>query len=281
MIAICTNPFRDIDFKLAIEARDLLVNAGFETIVCKVFGEYEEVSVPEGLVLSELMDEVENCSLVIVIGGDGTILDVSRKIQGYDAVLLGVNLGTMGFMASLEPENLEDIITIAKGEHLVSKRMLLDVSLIRDGEVVFHDTALNDATVHGYGDCITVWAKSGDCNITRFAGDGIVIATPTGSTGYSLSAGGPILEPDGKAIVVTPICPHVYGARSFVLNSDRTIEVGVERLHNRHAFISVDGTKNIDILPNDVLQIRKSDLYTRMAYLDPNVFFDNAYDKLT
>lgn len=280
MIAICTNPFRDNNYELAVKAAGLLSDAGYESIICRVFGNDETAPAPEGITLTGL-EACADSTLAIVIGGDGTILTVSRLLRSKGVPILGVNLGTLGFMASIEPEQLEYVVCAARGEYHISRRMLLDVSVIRDGVVISSDIALNDAVLHGYGDCITVTARSGDTNITRFAGDGIVISTPTGSTGYSLSAGGPILEPEVDNIIITPICPHVYGARSFVLSPDRVIDVVLKHQHERKAFTSVDGNKTVDFIPGDILRVSKSKYSTLMVRFGTDNFFDVAYDKLT
>ena len=117
--------------------------------------------------------------------------------------------------------------------------------------------------------------------ITAFSGDGIVLATPTGSTGYSMSAGGPIVEPDAENILITPICAHVMGARSFVLDPVRTISVKTETLHGRRAYLSVDGNPVYDLANDDVVTVKRSARYTEMVNMGRKSFYDIAYEKLT
>ena len=195
MIAICPNPFRDAELNFTRQAVKILNEAGFETAVCPVFAEENDPVIPEKMETQRLGDVARDCTLIIVIGGDGTILAASRQIKGLDVPLLGVNLGTKGFMTTLEPEDIGLIVKAAKGEYRISKRMMLDVSLIRDGRAIYTDYALNDAVVHGYGDCVKISAWCDGERITGFSGDGVIISTATGSTGYSMSAGGPIVEP--------------------------------------------------------------------------------------
>ena len=235
MIAICPNPFRDIDLKITKETQRLLQAEGFETVVCPVFADEEPEVIPADVETGSLRDIAGRCSLAVVIGGDGTILSVVRTLHDRMIPLLGVNLGTKGFMAALEPEDVPLIVRAAKGEGNISKRMMIDVELLRNGEVICTDHALNDVVLHGYGDCIQLTAWCDGDAITSFSGDGIILATPTGSTGYSMSAGGPIVEPDAEAIILSPICAHVMGARSFVLDPQRTILVRAEKLHGRRA----------------------------------------------
>lgn len=281
MIAICPNPFRDIDLKYTLMADKLLKAEGFQTAICPVFADDSPESVPDGIETVSFESVAHDCDLAIVIGGDGTILSVVRNMQGCNIPILGVNLGTKGFMTALEPENLSLIVNAARGNYNISRRMMLDVDLVRKGEVIYTDSALNDVVMHGYGDCIkfTAWCE-GD-KITNFSGDGIILSTPTGSTGYSMSAGGPIVEPDAEAIILSPICAHVMGARSFVLDPGRRITVRAEKLHGRKAYLSVDGNWTMDLENEDVMVVKRSADYTLMANLGLKSFYEIAYEKLT
>ena len=280
MIAICPNPFRDIDLEVTKEVAAILEAEGFETAVCPVFTESGEAQLPAGTEYKDISSVARDCSLAIVIGGDGTILAVARKIHDFEIPLLGINLGTKGFMAHLERDELELVSKAARGEVRYGRRMKLDVQVLRAGEVICGDCALNDAVIHGYGDCINITASFNGDVITAFSGDGIIAATPTGSTGYSMSAGGPIVEPDAENIIISSICPHVLGARSFVLAPDKEIEIKTERLHGRRAYLSVDGNPVCDILNGDVLKVKRSARYTVMADLGSKSFFEIAYNKL-
>jgi NAD+ kinase len=280
MIAICPNPFRDLELKLTRECCALLEAEGFETKLYPVFADDEPEALPKDLRYEKLSDLGEDCSLAIVIGGDGTILSVVRQIHRQSIPMLGINLGTKGFMANLEPDQLPLIVKAAKGEYRVSRRMMLEVELRRDGEVICTDYALNDVVLHGYGDCIglTTWCN-GD-RVSHFSGDGIILSTPTGSTGYSMSAGGPIVEPEAENIIISPICPHVMGARTFVLDPSRTVRVTAERLHGRRAYLAVDGISVADLSAGDEVYVKKSAHETKMADLGIKSFYEIAYEKL-
>ena len=281
MIAICPNPFRDTELKYTLEAQKILHADGFETVICPVFADDAPESIPSGIETAALRPAISDCELAIVIGGDGTILSVAREMHGFSIPLLGVNLGTKGFMTALEPEELSLISRAARGGYHVSRRMMLDVELVRGGETIYSDSVLNDVVMHGYGDCIklTAWCE-GD-KITNFSGDGIILSTPTGSTGYSMSAGGPIVEPDAEAIILSPICAHAMASRSFVLGPGRKITVKAEKLHVRKAYLSVDGNWAVDLENGDVMVVRRSSHYTLMADLGLKSFYDIAYEKLT
>ena len=281
MIAVCPNPYRDTDFKLTREALRLLREAGFEACVCPVFAEPDDGIIPAELQACSLSSVREKLELAVVIGGDGTILAVIVGLGEFPVPVLGVNLGTMGFMASLEPEDLNLVVTAAEGKYRLSRRMMLDVQLERDGETVYAGRALNDAVIHGYGDTISLNACCDGMPVTNFAGDGIVIATPTGSTGYSMSAGGPIVEPEASNIILSPICAHTICSGSFVLSNSRTVTVTAEKLHDRKAYLSVDGTVSADVNKGDVLTARASGHCALIADMGVKSFYETTFEKLT
>lgn len=281
MIAVCPNPFRDLELKLTCQVVSLLEDAGFETAVCPVFADEEPEVIPADIPTRSLREIAEDCSLAIVIGGDGTILSVARTLHAAAIPLLGVNLGTKGFMAYLEPDELSHIVPAARGEFKVSRRMLLTVELWREGVCIHKDLALNDAVLHGYGDVIQTTAFCNGDMITSFSGDGIILSTPTGSTGYSMSAGGPIVEPDAENILISPICAHTMVARTFVLGPTGTVTVKAEKLHGRRAYLSVDGYSVADLCNGDTVSVRRSEHHILMV--DPGLrsFYEMAYEKLT
>lgn len=280
MIAICPNPYRDTACALSLKAAELLQASETETCICPVFADKDSGMVPDHIKTCKLADVIEQCELLIVIGGDGTILNVARQISRWQVPILGVNLGTKGFMTHLEPEEIEYVVQAAKGEYKLSRRMKLDMSLVRDGKIIYTDYALNDVVLHGYGDCISITAIcNGNC-ITAFSGDGIILSTPTGSTGYSMSAGGPIVEPNAENIIISPICAHMMSARSFVLSPESVITVDMEKLHDRRAYLSVDGNSVYDLVNGDRIIVRRSENYTLMADLGLRNFYEIAFEKL-
>lgn len=280
MIAICPNPYRDSGCELSLKIESLLKSEGYETCLCPIFADEGSEILPEHLTFQKLEDVVGSCNLIIVVGGDGTILSAARQIHDYTVPLLGVNLGTKGFMANLEPEDYACVLQAARGEYTLSKRMKLDVSLLRGGELICRDRALNDVVLHGYGDCIQITARCNGKRITGFSGDGIILSTPTGSTGYSMSAGGPIVEPNAESIILSPICAHMMSARSFVLGPDSVITIEMEKLHTRRAYLAVDGNNLLDLASGDTVVVRRSESCTWMADLGLRNFYDLAYEKL-
>ena len=280
MIAICPNPFRDKGCELSRRIAALLNEHGYETCYCPIFADEGDAVLPQDLSFRQMSDLVGACSLIIVIGGDGTILHAARQIHPHSVPLLGINLGSKGFMANLEPEEYEFVLRAARGEYKLSRRMKLDVSLYRAGIEICRDQALNDVVMHGYGDCIKITALCNGNRITAFSGDGIILSTPTGSTGYSMSAGGPIVEPNAENIIISPICAHMMSSRSFVLSPDNVFTVEMEKQHDRRAYLSVDGYSVTDLCGGDRLVVRRSESYTHMADLGLRNFYDIAFEKL-
>lgn len=280
MIALCPNPFRDLELSFTRNVMLLLHDAGFETAVCPVFADDEPEAIPADIAVSRITELADDCSLAVVIGGDGTMLAVARQLHGHDLPMLGVNLGTKGFMTSLEQENISLIVEAAKGHYQISKRMMLDVGLIRGGKEIYSDCALNDAVIHGYGDCVTITAWCSGQRMTSFTGDGVILSTPTGSTGYSMSAGGPIVEPNAENIILSPICAHVMGARSFVLDPAREIMIRTDKSHGRRAYLSMDGNSVYDLENGDILRVRRSTHYALMADMGLKSFYETAFEKL-
>lgn len=281
MIAICPNPFRDTDLMYTVQAAEMLRAAGYKTAICPVFAEDAPQVIPKNIETTPYDIVRNSATLAVVIGGDGTILAVARRLHDADIPILGVNLGSKGFMAALEPEHMPLIVKAAAGEYTPSPRMMLDIELERGGQIIYRDRALNDVVLHGYGDCIRLTAWCAGDKITSFSGDGIIISTPTGSTGYSMSAGGPIVEPEAAAIVLSPICAHMMSARSYVLSASREMTVLAEKLHGRRAYISVDGNSVMDLSNGDIVHVRRSEWRVIMADMGLKSFFELAYEKLT
>lgn len=278
-VILCPNPYKDKDLAVTRQAMSLLGDAGFEVRLCPEFMD-EDVPVDlSGLEVSELYDEIEDACLVVSFGGDGTIMHTARRLIGYRVPILGVNLGTVGFLTELESQDLPRIIAAAEGNFLPSPRMMLKVELEREGEVIFSDYALNDAVVHGISQTMRILAVGDGRKITEYSGDGLVVSTPTGSTAYSMSAGGPLVEPTAENIILTPICAHALATRSFVVTPSRVISVHVSCPRARRAMLSVDGG-SFEVIDGDVLRVRKAGYQTMFAHVSTKDYYDILYEKL-
>ena len=273
MIAVCPNPYRDSQMSRTRECLAVLNGLGYDCCVCPVFTD-EGWLPPEPMPLAALPEILDSVSHLVVIGGDGTILAVVRQLQGREIPIIGINLGTKGFMTALEPEEISSLPAAVGKDAPISERMMLKLSLIRDGEAILHDTALNDVVVHGYGECIQPTAWADGKQMFSFSGDGLIAATPTGSTGYSMSAGGPIVEPDARAILLTPICAHTMSTKPFVLSPDRTVTVLTEKLTGRRAYLAVDGYQVADLESGDILRITCAANCVRMVDLGHRSFYE-------
>lgn len=279
-IVLCPNPERDIGLQMTLRVRKMLINAGHETVISPVFVHKPEGSAEISVKTVPLAESAKNAALLVCFGGDGTILKTARAVMKNPVPILGVNLGHKGFMAELEPNEIELITEAANGQYVPISRMMLDVELIRGGELIYSDSALNDAVLCGTATTVKLSAYGDGCKITEYTGDGIILATPTGSTAYSLSAGGSLVEPTAKNILLTPICAHVITVRPFVLAPDRVVTVKICENKGKQIWLSVDGGELIPFLPDDILQVKMSQHRTIMAHLSGKSFYDIAFMKL-
>ncbi len=278
-IVLCSNPYRDTKLQVAQRVQRMLIERGHQAIISPVFKEALTQELPPDLELIPLEEAIKNARLLISFGGDGTILQVARTAMTMEVPILGVNLGNKGFMADLERDQVEDLIRAADGHYKLSIRMMLEVTLSRNGQVIYEDAALNDVVISGVVHTIDICATSNKTTVLQYSGDGIVISTPTGSTAYSLSAGGPIVEPCGENILLTPLNPFALAVRAMVLNPDRLITVVPTKTADR-AVLSVDGGGTIALQDHDVLQIRQSKYNTILARVGEKSFFDRVSEKL-
>lgn len=275
-VILTPNPYRDKNFQTVREAVAVLREAGVEAKICLPFEVDRTYDLPKDIHFSRLDRELPTASMVICFGGDGTILHMAKAATRHNIPILGVNIGTMGFMAELESTELEQLKRIATGDYTIDNRMMLDVTVFRDRDIIFHDICLNDVVitkgavariVHLAVNCDGVQAM--ECG-----GDGIIIATPTGSTAYSLSAGGPIVEPEAHSMIITPICAHDVASRCMVASDQRVITIGLTRNARRNAFLSVDGGKALRMNMGDIAKVKKSDLVTKLVRLKDRSFYD-------
>ena len=270
------NPYRDKNFQTVREAQRVLKEAGMDVRICLPFEVDRSYELPKDIRFSRLDRELPGASVVICFGGDGTILHMAKAATKHGIPILGVNIGTMGFMAELESGELHLLARLAEGNFKIDKRMMLDVTVHRDRDIIFHDICLNDAAITK-GAIARIVLLSVKCDGTQameLGGDGVIISSPTGSTAYSLSAGGPIVEPDANSILVTPICAHDVAARSLVVSEKREITVEMSPNARRNAFLSVDGGKALRMNIGDVATIRKSPLVTKLVRLKERSFYD-------
>lgn len=280
-VVLTPNPYRDKNFNTVRKAVEILREEGIHPKLCLPFEIDHNFELPKDLRFSKLERELPNADLVICFGGDGTILHIAKAATRKGIPILGVNIGTMGFMAELESTELERLRQLARGEYTLDNRMMLDVTVHRQRDIVFHDICLNDAVVTkgAVARVVHLSVRCDGVQAMECGGDGVVIATPTGSTAYSLSAGGPIVEPEARNILITPICIHDIASRCIVASDKRTITVGLAKNARRNAYLSVDGGKAFRLNMGDVVTIQKSRLETKLIRLNDRSFYDVVNSK--
>jgi len=280
-VILCPNAQSDVGFVVSRKASEILKKNGRRPVFCPVFDNEPSDYVSAGdFEVADLDSEVRTAEMIITFGGDGTILRVARAAAVYDVPILGVNLGGKGFLTELDAEEVH-LIELAFTEGFrIGSRMMLDVEVVRDGEIVCRDCALNDVVIKGDNKVIDLTLLSDGKEMSHFSGDGAVIATPTGSTAYSMAAGGPIVEPRAHNIIITPVCAHILEAKAFVLTSDRRVSVQIGKKKRNPAYMSVDGGEHTDIQCGDIINARKSVRFTHFVRLSNMSFYKKVSEKL-
>ncbi len=275
-VILTPNPYRDGGFKTVLSAQKILQEAGLETRICLPFEVDKSFNLPRDIRFSRLDRELQSADMVICFGGDGTILHMAKAATRHRLPILGVNIGTMGFIAELESPELQELARIASGDYKIDARMMLDVTIRRGGDVVFHDLALNDVAITkgAVARIVHLDVRCDGVQALDYGGDGLLISTPTGSTAYSLSAGGPIVEPDARSILLTPICAHDIVSKCIVTSDKRTITVKMSQKARRNAFLSCDGGRAFRMNMEDEAIITCSRMETRLVRLKERSFYD-------
>ncbi len=228
-------------------------------------------------------DLYKNVDMAIALGGDGTLLSVAREAAVYDLPVLGINLGHLGFLSEIERQDIkESLLKLKQGEFTLEKRMMLKATLkSAKGKVLtFH--ALNDIIVSRYlrSGLINVDLYIDNQFVDDYKADGMIVATPTGSTAYSMSAGGPILDPTLESFVITPICPHKLYTKSIVVPDTKEITMTISNQNPRPAFVNFDGLGDEVISQGDVLTVTRSDYTARLIKINGNRFYSILRHKL-
>lgn len=221
------------------------------------------------------------CDIAVTVGGDGTIIHAAKYAAKSDKPLIGVNVGRLGFAADLEIDDISMLTRLISGDYTVENRMLLDVEVVKNNESK-HYIAVNDAVVARgqFSQIIDLGVSLNGEKIAKYRADGLLFSTPTGSTAYSLSAGGPIIAPAMNCILMTPVCPHSLFSRSVLFDGDSTLSVTVKLSEEACSVLTIDGEKNINILIGDKVIIKRSELELKMASLHSHNFYRKINEKL-
>lgn len=228
-------------------------------------------------------DILKDTEAVVCLGGDGTFLKTARMVYKKGIPVLDINLGRMGFLTDIDKNEIDSAARcIMSDEFRIEQRMMLDIQIVRENEVIGRDTALNDAVISrgALSRILHVSTYINETFVDVFPGDGLIISSPTGSTAYSLSAGGPVVEPDTDMIIVTPICPHILYTRSFIADAGRVIKAVVEENYQHEAMVTIDGQKGYETRGGDIVTIKKSPYSTRVMKCRTKSFFDVLRSKI-
>ncbi|MDT8419708.1 MAG: NAD(+)/NADH kinase [Desulfuromonadales bacterium] len=240
----------------------------------------EQIGQVRGYAEDEIPARVD---LIIVLGGDGTLISVARQVGDLPVPILGVNLGRLGFLTEItRPELPEMLERIIRGEFEVSSRMMLDAVIFRGGEVLGEYTVLNDVVINkgALARIIDMHTSVDNDHLTVFKADGLIIATPTGSTGYNLAAGGPIIYPGINSLVITPICPHTLTNRPIIVSDDARIKIEV-KFDDDVVFFTADGQVGRKLQPGDLVEVRKSASRTLLIASPSKDYFEILRTKLS
>ncbi|MCM1523936.1 MAG: NAD(+)/NADH kinase [Ruminococcus sp.] len=223
------------------------------------------------------------CDMIIAVGGDGTILEASGYAAEYGKLLLGINTGRLGFMASMETDGLCDLSRLMSGDYTVENRMMLDCEYIpSSGGCAGKFTALNDVVISSrYAHLADYFISANGVSVSSIRADGVIFSTPTGSTAYALSAGGSILEPTLKCIQATPVCPHSLSSRPMIFSAEKSLDVCYKARKDTVLCLNVDGQTAVKELgKNDRLVISGSKKFLRLIDINGNSFFNAVNEKL-
>lgn len=226
-------------------------------------------------------EELNQARIALVLGGDGALLKAARRAAPYDVPILGVNLGHLGFLTAVEPAGVQEaLLRVFRGDFTIEERLMLKAEVFRDGKIVAAFFGLNDAAVTRgtFARVIEFETFIDDALVGTFLADGVVVATPTGSTAYSLSAGGPIVHPGVEALIVTPICPHTIGARTILSRPEQKVQVLI--LSRDDAMLTVDGQEGLGLKARDRVVVRRATKPARLVSFGDRNFYSLIHNRL-
>ena len=221
-------------------------------------------------------------NLGLTIGGDGTLLGVCRRLALRNIPVCGINIGRFGFLADIELSELEDKLDkVLQGEYRIEERLMLAGIIKRGNQMSFVGNAINDIVVTkgGVARMLNLGLSIDNCLIANYQADGLIVSTATGSTGYSLSAGGPIINPKVKLLLVTPICPHTLNARPMIISEDEEVRINVAAAH-RDILLTFDGQESCNLVPGDEVIVRKSSFMAKIIKFEDKNYYKTMRTKL-
>ncbi len=232
--------------------------------------------------IKDMEEWSEKVDLVIAVGGDGTFLRVAREVAFMGLPILGLNLGYKGFLAGIEVGTLETCLhKLIAGDYSVDDRLMLQTTVLRDNQCVFSSHSLNDVIISRgpFSRIIKLDTFINNDFLERYPGDGLIIASPTGSTGYSLSAGGPVVNPSLQVLLITPICPHLLYQRSVIVNREDLVSV-IVTTSSADIFLTLDGQEGFALNYKDLIKVKRAPCLTRVITFAELNFYKTLHNKL-
>ena len=277
---IYTNKYKDKELKTTEKIKKYLTDRGQKVTVKEAEWKNKTSNLTDAM--AEAGDIPADVDYMIVLGGDGTILEAARRAAVRGTPILGINLGRLGYMAELEPSELDLLGKLFTGEYELEERSMLRVELYAGGELRSFCYALNDAVISNgsVSRMIELELSEGGSPVTTYRADGLIIATPTGSTAYSMSAGGALVDPRVPCVCVTPICPHSFIARPMIFSDDALLEVRNVCAREKMLYLTVDGRMNFELYRNQVVRVTKANIKTKLIRLKSYGFYRKLRQKM-
>ena len=283
MIIGCTGNYRKEEFYTILQkVHDILSKEDIEFIISSDLNKNSEFNIPPDYRIMDFRLMAQKCDILFAIGGDGTILSTVRRLEQNMKPIMGIHIGGLGFLSECTEDNLaESIACILNSNYTISERMLLEIQITPPNDSKEIYWALNDIVVdHGSSArLLKVEVQVSDHYLNTFEGDGVIISTPTGSTAYSLSAGGPIIYPSMDSITVTPICPHSLSARPIVLKATEIITMSFPE-HYEGISLAIDGQIKVNLDDQTKIQVKQAEYFAKLVSLPTNGYFKTLRTKM-
>ena len=282
-IGVIVNTDRDVDLKYTRILDSSICEAGANTVVLSEVADKLNLDNCNIIKKSRQSEILKDAEFLISLGGDGTFLKTARAVYKKDLPILGINLGSLGFLTEVEKNEIKDAVNcLITGKYIIEERMMLESAIIRDNKIIDRDTALNDIVISrgALSRILRVKTYINDVFVDMFPGDGLIVSSPTGSTAYSLAVGGPIVEPDIDLIIVSPICPHILYSRSFITAGDRKVRAVIDESYTHKAMVTVDGQKGYEIRGGDIIEVKKSIHTIKLIRINPRNFYNILRSKI-
>lgn len=247
-----------------------------------VSGEMSNIFSDSGVLFDDADKIMKICDVAIAIGGDGTTLSIAKKAAEYKKPVLGINAGRLGFMSGLEQDELDLLKNVVTGDYEIDERLMLEAEIVKNGEVLSTHKCLNDFVISrgNFARLIDINITCNGRNVSNMRADGVIISTPTGSTAYSMAAGGPVVSPEAECILATPICPHSLMDRSIIFSSDKELVIRAHNDKMNYPVLTADGEKAIKLDFDSEVRVKVSDTKAKLIKLKPENFYEILNKKI-